>query len=464
MAFTWTFGQEGSGLWFSITIDELGFASVEMLEGSMDLNALWFSDGDTTQDGSTTLVKREQSLAMTGSGSLDADGNPITWDEVTVLSYTGLGKEGTAKSTYLSTGESVSFELDAGTQAFLSSLSDLSSLKLGVYASSVNGGGRVTLNAIADPDVDAPVVTASQVFTYQENQVTNAVVATVLASDAVGVTQFRFANPGGIPGATTTDGYYTIDSAGNITITSEGVAVGVANNDFEVGSNNFTYGVQAGDAAGNWSEAVNISLNVTNLGANIFISVDRRGGSAVPRVWQDMNKDGIYNGSDGYVSVIKSTDYSANSFVFGTYRLDGVDFAENAVTIQFWQLDAASLDLRGFTSDDKIKLDFTKMTDAFGGNFSRTYFTGLLSNQSPNTNIYGLMQGRRYTPEDIVYQAFQVSFAADLTAGNVLFPGRVLGFQVGSAVNAPAVFGFSSADTSAIVSKAQVELTWPAPA
>ena len=37
------------------------------------------------------------------------------------------------------------------------------------------------------------------------------------------------------------------------------------NNDFETGANSFTLGVQAGDAAGNWSSAVNISLNVTNV-------------------------------------------------------------------------------------------------------------------------------------------------------------------------------------------------------
>ena len=90
----------------------------------------------------------------------------------------------------------------------------------------------------------------AQSFDYAENQVAGAVVGTVVATDAVGVTDFRFsANTSG----TSADGFYSIGNDGKISITAAGVAAGVAQNDFETAPNSFTYGVQARDAVGNWS-------------------------------------------------------------------------------------------------------------------------------------------------------------------------------------------------------------------
>ena len=124
----------------------------------------------------------------------------------------------------------------------------------------VVGTATITDNDVGD--ATAPVVTASQSFNYAENQTANAVVATVLATDAVGVTGFRFENAGGTAGATTTDTFFTIAADGKISITAAGVAAGVAQNDFETSPNSFTYGVQARDAAGNWSTSTGITLNV----------------------------------------------------------------------------------------------------------------------------------------------------------------------------------------------------------
>ena len=136
----------------------------------------------------------------------------------------------------------------------------------------IDGGGNLSpypsdleLTVIDVSDESAPVVTASQSFSYAENQTANAAVATVLATDAVGLTQFRFANSGGTPGQTSSDGYFQIDNSGAINITSAGVTAGVAQNDYETSPNSFTYAIQAGDAAGNWSQAQNISLNVTDV-------------------------------------------------------------------------------------------------------------------------------------------------------------------------------------------------------
>ena len=114
-------------------------------------------------------------------------------------------------------------------------------------------------------DSTAPVVTASQTFSYAENQSAGALVGTVAATDAVGVTAFRFATSGT---TTSSDGYYEIAADGSLTITAAGVSAGVANNDFETGLNSFTYGIEAGDAAGNWSVSVDVTLNVTDLDEN----------------------------------------------------------------------------------------------------------------------------------------------------------------------------------------------------
>ncbi|MCR9140301.1 MAG: hypothetical protein NXI27_30290, partial [Alphaproteobacteria bacterium] len=51
-------------------------------------------------------------------------------------------------------------------------------------------------------DITAPVVAGGQSFSYAENQVAGAEVASVVANDGVGVTQFRFENSGGTAGPT----------------------------------------------------------------------------------------------------------------------------------------------------------------------------------------------------------------------------------------------------------------------
>ena len=115
---------------------------------------------------------------------------------------------------------------------------------------------------MTDKDDTAPAVTAGQTFNYAENRAVGAQVGTVAATDAVGVTAFRFSANNS---TTSADGYYQIDATGKITLTAAGAAAGVATNDFETTPNQFIYGIQAGDAAGNWSAATNVTLNVTDL-------------------------------------------------------------------------------------------------------------------------------------------------------------------------------------------------------
>lgn len=143
MNFTWTFGVEGGGLYFIISYDGTDW-SLEMKEGSMDLNALWFSDGDTAKEGNTSLSKKNSSLSMDGSGSHDPDGNLIVWDDVKILSSSGLGKAGFTKNTYLRKDESINLN------SHITYSGNPEDLILGVRSTSVNGTGSIKLVATAE--------------------------------------------------------------------------------------------------------------------------------------------------------------------------------------------------------------------------------------------------------------------------------------------------------------------------
>ena len=113
-------------------------------------------------------------------------------------------------------------------------------------------------------DTAAPVISA-QTFSYAENQVTGATVATVVATDA---TVYRFTATGT---NTSADGFYQISNAGVITITAAGVASGA--NNFETAPNSRNYSVTVLDAANN-SSAATITLNETNVNETPVASAD----------------------------------------------------------------------------------------------------------------------------------------------------------------------------------------------
>lgn len=131
----WEFGEAGSGLHFTIAFDSVsGEFTVKSLEGSFDLNALWWNDG--VDDGNSPELKgKDSSLNMNGTGE--------DWDGVMKLSNPGLGKDGENKQTFVSEEESWTFKLsDFGiTGAF----DPASGGTLGVRATSVNGDGSIKL-------------------------------------------------------------------------------------------------------------------------------------------------------------------------------------------------------------------------------------------------------------------------------------------------------------------------------
>jgi large repetitive protein len=231
----------------------------------------------TVIDNTAPVVPADQSFSYAENQSADAVvGTVAATDAVGVTQYRFENAGGTAGSTstdgYYSIANDGKISITAAGIAAGVDRNDFettpNSFTYAVQAGDAAGNWStavdVTLN-VTDVDDTAPVVTASQSFSYAENQSADAVVATVAATDAVGVTQYRFENAGGTAGSSSADGFFSIANDGKITITAAGIAAGVAQNDFETTPNSFTYAVQAGDAAGNWSTAVDVTLNVTDV-------------------------------------------------------------------------------------------------------------------------------------------------------------------------------------------------------
>ncbi|MEZ8349590.1 Ig-like domain-containing protein, partial [Vibrio splendidus] len=105
----------------------------------------------------------------------------------------------------------------------------------------------------------------AQTVTYAENQVADAVVGTLSGSDLDGETKYEFKHSDGTLSTTSEDGFYSVDAAGNISITAAGVVAEV--NDFEQGTNSVDYQMVLIDNLGNASEAT-MTLNETNVNDN----------------------------------------------------------------------------------------------------------------------------------------------------------------------------------------------------
>ncbi|BCM21656.1 beta strand repeat-containing protein [Mesorhizobium sp. J8] len=135
-----------NGFVLSVQAVDVGGGKTEFvitsLQGKGDLNAIWWSDGDSTVDGNITLAKSDNSLNMNGTG--------IVWDGYDYLSSAGLGKLGESKSTFISQGETLTYTGSV-------SLTDISTL--GIRATSVNGGDSIKgVDTSADHTYTLPTV------------------------------------------------------------------------------------------------------------------------------------------------------------------------------------------------------------------------------------------------------------------------------------------------------------------
>ncbi|WP_207884386.1 VCBS domain-containing protein, partial [Pseudomonas sp. 30_B] len=138
--YQWDFGSAASGLQFKVVYNSAGTFTVTCTTGYLDLNALWFSDGDKLVEGTVTLAKSDNSLNMNGTG--------ITWDDVYKVSSTGLGSAGVNKVSFLTAGESMSFsattlDLPTAITALLASNPTLLTIGVRVTSdSSISGEGK----------------------------------------------------------------------------------------------------------------------------------------------------------------------------------------------------------------------------------------------------------------------------------------------------------------------------------
>ncbi|OYU12389.1 MAG: hypothetical protein CFE38_07920 [Comamonadaceae bacterium PBBC1] len=210
---------------------------------------------------------------------------------------------------------------------------------------------------IAPPsDTTAPSFSPATPLSYQENQIADAVVATVAAAtDNVGVTQYMFLLSNNARSATSEDGFFSINASGQISMTALGVAADV--NNFEAGASNaHIYNIVAGDQAGNWSNAVAVTLNETNATSDdtsaLSIAVAQSG-------------DDIWNAAG--TAIISATDYILmNKFPEGTSYRFFVNTIELAAPteLQVGQSSTAAV----WDDDTQFRVgDVVKVIATFGG-------------------------------------------------------------------------------------------------
>ncbi|RHW75223.1 type I secretion C-terminal target domain-containing protein [Colwellia sp. RSH04] len=181
-----------------------------------------------------------------------------------------------------------------------------------IIASDAAGNETTITVTLSETDVDdtAPSV-ADQSFSYEENQVADAVVGT-LANNA-DVTTYTFSNGS----QTSADGYYHIDSNGVITITAAGILAHV--NDFEVGANSGDYDIIASDAAGN-ETTITVTLSETDVDDTtpVLSSLDDNA----------VFEHGLVDGSAS-----SGSEFTSGSFFIEGQNITGIEIAGKTISL-----------------------------------------------------------------------------------------------------------------------------------
>lgn len=102
------FTYEVAGLSYTVTVYEEGgkvYADITVLEGAMDVNAVYFGDDDFSGQSASLGGPHNMNGAALG-------GERVQWDGASRLSEPGLGREGTEKETFVSAGDTLTIELD----------------------------------------------------------------------------------------------------------------------------------------------------------------------------------------------------------------------------------------------------------------------------------------------------------------------------------------------------------------
>ena len=134
--YTFSFGGVNEALWFDVSYNTVTNRwTVVMKKGSMDLNALWWSNANSTQDGSISLSKSDNSLNMNGTG--------VVWDGYGKISDTGLTGKDHNGSSLLTAGNTYTYAYTTSQGINFESLLAAGTVTLGVRATSVNGSGGI---------------------------------------------------------------------------------------------------------------------------------------------------------------------------------------------------------------------------------------------------------------------------------------------------------------------------------
>ncbi|NCR73856.1 MAG: calcium-binding protein [Microcystis aeruginosa LG13-12] len=130
--YTWEYGDTTQALWFTASYNTVTNKwTVDMKKGSMDLNALWWSNGDSNADGNIVLSKADNSINMNGTG--------IVWDGYDKISDTGLTGTEHNGSSLLTAGNTYTYSYSKDQGVEIESLLAQGVVTLGVRATSVNG-------------------------------------------------------------------------------------------------------------------------------------------------------------------------------------------------------------------------------------------------------------------------------------------------------------------------------------
>ncbi len=134
--YTWEYGDTTQALWFTASYNTVTNQwTVDMKKGSMDLNALWWSNGDSNADGTIRLLSKDNSLNMNGTG--------IVWDGYDKISDTGLTGTEHNGSSLLTAGNTYTYSYSKDQGVEIESLLAQGVVTLGVRATSVNGTGGI---------------------------------------------------------------------------------------------------------------------------------------------------------------------------------------------------------------------------------------------------------------------------------------------------------------------------------
>jgi len=181
--YIWEYGDTTQALWFTASYNTVTNQwTVDMKKGSMDLNALWWSNGDSNADGTIKLLSKDNSLNMNGTG--------IVWDGYDKISDTGLTGTEHNGSSLLTAGNTYTYSYSKDQGVEIEALLAGGVTTLGVRATSVNGTDGIKAvdgqYVFVPYDTTPPTVTVNIVDTSLNDGTNNSLVSFEFSEDVTG--------------------------------------------------------------------------------------------------------------------------------------------------------------------------------------------------------------------------------------------------------------------------------------